>query len=50
MSGFFIFEIKRAKTARIFNFLKSHLFVMSGLMDMISEASKIYNFATFLEI
>ena len=35
MSTFFIFDIKRAKTDRIFNFLMDRFSVMSGLMDMI---------------
>ena len=35
MSTLFIFEIKRVKTDRIFNFLKGRFSVMSGLMDMI---------------
>ena len=35
MSGFFIFEIKRAKMDKIFNFLKDRFSVMSGPMDMI---------------
>ena len=35
MSAFFIFEIKRAKTDRIFNFSTYRFSVMSGLMDMI---------------
>ena len=34
MSGFFIFEIKRAKMDKIFNFLKDRFSVMSGPMDM----------------
>ena len=41
MSGFFIFEIKRAKMDKIFNFLKDRFSVMSGPMDMI--------FGVFLE-
>ena len=35
MSGFFIFEIKRTKMDKIFNFLKVRFSVMSGPMDMI---------------
>ena len=35
MSGFFIFEIKRAKMDKIFNFLKDRFSVMSGPVDMI---------------
>ena len=35
MSGFFIFEIKRAKMDKIFNFLKDRFSVMSSPMDMI---------------
>ena len=35
VSGFFIFEIKRAKMDEIFYFLKNHFSVMSGPMDMI---------------
>ena len=35
MSGFFIFEIKRAKMDKIFNFLKDRFSVMSGPMDII---------------
>ena len=35
MSGFFIFEIKRAKIDKIFNLLKDRFFVMSGPMDII---------------
>ena len=35
ISDFFIFEIKRAKMDKIFKFLKSVLFVISGPMDMI---------------
>ena len=35
MSACFIFEIKRAKTEKIFNFLKNRFSVMSGPMDMI---------------
>ena len=34
MSGFFIFEIKRAQTDKISNFLKDRFSVMSGPMDM----------------
>ena len=35
MSGFFIFEIKRAKMDKIFNFLKDRFSVISGPIDMI---------------
>ena len=35
MSDFFIFEIKCAKTDKIFNFLKDRFFVTSGAMDII---------------
>ena len=35
MSTFFIFDIKRAKTDRIFNFLMESFSVMSSLIDMI---------------
>ena len=35
MPNFFIFEIKRAKMDKIFNFLKDHFSVMSSPMDMI---------------
>ena len=35
MSGFFIFEIKRAKMDKIFNFLKDRFSVMSVPMNMI---------------
>ena len=36
MSGFFIIvEIKRAKMAKFFNFLKNHFSVMSVPMDII---------------
>ena len=35
MSGFFIFEIKRAKMDKIFNFLKDRFSVMSVPIDMI---------------
>ena len=35
MSGVFIFEIKRDKMDKIFNFLKDHFSVMSVPMDMI---------------
>ena len=35
MSGFFIFEIKRAKMDNIFNYLKDRFSVMSDSMDMI---------------
>ena len=35
MSGFFIFEIKRAKMDKIFNFLMDRFSVVSGPMDMI---------------
>ena len=35
MSACFIFEIKRAKREKIFNFLKNRFSVMSGPMDMI---------------
>ena len=35
MSDFFTFEIKRAKTDTIFNFLKDHFSVTSGPMDII---------------
>ena len=34
-SGFFIFEIKRAKMDKIFNLLKDRFSVMSSPMDMI---------------
>ena len=37
MSAFFIFEIKRAKMDKIFNFLKDCFSVMSGPMDMIFD-------------
>ena len=35
MSDFFIFEIKRAKMDKIFNFLDYRFSVMDGPMDMI---------------
>ena len=35
MSAFFIFEMKRAKTDRTFNFLMDRFSVMSGPMDMV---------------
>ena len=35
MSCFFIFEVKRAKIDKIFNFLKNRFSVMSDPMDMI---------------
>ena len=35
MFGFFIFEIKRAKMVKIFNFFKDGFSVMSDPMDMI---------------
>ena len=35
MPTFFIFDIKRAKMDRIFNFLMDRFSVMRGLMDMI---------------
>ena len=35
VSDFFIFEIKRAKMDKIFNYLKDRFSVMRGLMDMI---------------
>ena len=35
MSAFFIFEIKGAKKAKIFKFLKGRFSVMGGPMDMI---------------
>ena len=35
MSAFSIFEIKRAKTDKIFNYLKGRFSVMSSPMDMI---------------
>ena len=35
MSGFFIFEIKRAKMDKIFNFLNDCFSVMSGPIDII---------------
>ena len=35
MSAFFIFEIKDAKTDRIFNFLMGRFSVMSGPVDMV---------------
>ena len=35
MSAFFIIEIKRAKTDRIFNFIKARFSVMSDHMGMI---------------
>ena len=35
LSSFFIFENKRAKIDKIFNFLKDHVSVMSIPMDMI---------------
>ena len=35
MSDFFIFEIKRSKMDKFFNFLKSRFSVKSGPMDMI---------------
>ena len=37
MSAFFIFEIKRAKMDKIFNFLKERSSVMSGPMDIIFD-------------
>ena len=37
MSGFFIFEIERAKMDTIFNFLKDQFSVMSGPMDMVFD-------------
>ena len=57
MSGFFIFEIKRAKMDKIFNFLKDRFSVMSVPIDMIfgvfSETDVRllkHNFAIFLKI
>ena len=41
ISGFFMFEIKRAKMDKIFTFLKDRFSVMSSPMDMI--------FGVFLE-
>ena len=38
MSGFFIFEIKRAKMDKTFNFLKDRFYVMSRPVDMIFGA------------
>ena len=35
MSDIFIFEIKRAKREKIFNFLKDRLSIMGSPMDMI---------------
>ena len=35
MSGFFIFEIKLAKMAKIFNFLKDRFSIISVPMDII---------------
>ena len=35
MSGFFIFEIKRATVDKFFNFLKDRFSVMSDPMDVI---------------
>ena len=43
MSGFFIFEIKRAKMDKIFNFLKDRFSVMSGPMNMIFGVSSETN-------
>ena len=44
MSDFFIFEIKRAKTDEIFNFLKDRFSITSGPMEIIfgvfSETNK----------
>ena len=37
MSAFFVFEIKRAKTDKIFHFLKGCFSVMSGPMDMVFD-------------
>ena len=43
MSAVFIFEIKDAKKDKIFNFLKSHFFVMGAPMDMVFDLfSDIY--------
>ena len=35
MSAVFVFEIKGAKKAKIFNFLNSHFSVIGGPIDMI---------------
>ena len=35
MSAFFVFEIKRAKTDKIFHFLKGCFSVMSGPMEIV---------------
>ena len=35
MAAFFIFEMERAKTDRIFSFLKGRFSVMGGPMDII---------------
>ena len=43
MSGFFIFEIKRAKMDKIFNYLKDRSSVMRGLMDIIFGVSSETN-------
>ena len=43
MSAIFIFEIKRVKKDKIFNFSKSRFSIMGGLMDMIfGVLSEIY--------
>ena len=43
MSAVFIFEIKGTKKKKTFNFLKGHISVMGGPMDMIFVAfSEIY--------
>ena len=52
ISDFLIFEIKRAKSDKIFNFLEGRFSVISESMDIICgvflcEASKKYNFAFF---
>ena len=53
MSAFFIFEIKLAKTDKIFNFSKGRFSVMSRPFDIIFgvfSETNVSNFAIFLKI
>ena len=43
MSALFVFEIKGAKKAKIFNYLNCHFSIMGGPMDMIFGVSSKIN-------